>query len=301
MWITYPIWPKYEKDFVSLHLECMTTEPRLTKARQPASLSPPYTRFANDMRPLILISNDDGYQAKGIQFLAQTLRQLGDIIVVAPTEGRSGMACACTFREPVYRALIHSEEGLEVYCCSGTPVDCVKLAISSICPRTPDIIVGGINHGDNSAINAHYSGTMGVVMEGCMKGIPSVAFSIDSHEMEPDFNPMAPYILKITKYILDKGLPKGSCLNVNCPALPSFKGMKMCRMADGLWLNEFEQRNHPRGGDYFWLTGFFNLVEGQGSEADKEAMNEGFVAVTPIHIDMTDYELKAVLEKELLN
>lgn len=252
------------------------------------------------MKPLILISNDDGYQAKGIQFLADTLRPLAQIIVVAPTEGRSGMGCACTFREPVYRALVHSEEGLDVYCCSGTPVDCIKLALAHICPRRPDLIVGGINHGDNSAINAHYSGTMGVVLEGCMKGIPSVAFSICSHDFDPDFSPMAPFILKITEYVLKNGLPKGACLNVNCPALPPYKGMKICQMANGIWQNEFEQRSHPRGGDYFWLTGTFDLVQGQDDTADRKALDEGFVAVTPVRIDMTDYSLKALLEQDLI-
>ncbi|MBR5963181.1 MAG: 5'/3'-nucleotidase SurE [Bacteroidaceae bacterium] len=272
MWITFPNGGNYKKDFLI---------------------------FVVDMKPLILISNDDGYLAKGVRFLAETLRPLAQIIVVAPAEGRSGMACACTFREPVYRALIESEEGLEIYSCTGTPVDCVKLAIAQICPRKPDLIVGGINHGDNSAINAHYSGTMGVVLEGCMKGIPSVAFSLASHDVDADFTPMVPYIRRIVSYILENGLPTGSCLNVNCPDRAEYKGMRICHMANGLWENEFERRDHPRGGDYFWLTGSFRLTENQDDCADKKAMDEGYVAVTPIHLDLTDYALKSRLEREL--
>mgnify|MGYP002869300788 CR=1 FL=1 len=250
------------------------------------------------MKPLILISNDDGYQSKGIRSLIEALRPLARLVVVAPDKGRSGMACACTFSVPVYRWLVSEDDDVSVWCCSGTPVDCVKLAFADILQgERPAMVVGGINHGDNSAVNAHYSGTMGVVYEGCMKGIPSVAFSLDSHDAFADFAPLVPWIRRITAYVLQNGLPTGSCLNVNFPALPEYKGLRVCRMAWGEWKNEFERRSHPRGGDYYWLTGRFELERSDDGFTDRVALDEGYVAVTPFRLDATDYVLKAELEK----
>jgi len=249
------------------------------------------------MKPLILISNDDGYQSKGIQSLIEALKPLARLLVVAPDKGRSGMACACTFAVPVYKWLVSEEDDVAVWGCTGTPVDCVKLAFADLLAERPAMVVGGINHGDNSAVNAHYSGTMGVVYEGCMKGIPSVAFSLDSHDAFADFTPLVPYIQNITRHVLEHGLPKGSCLNVNFPAMSTFKGVRVCRMAWGEWKNEFERRNHPRGGDYYWLTGAFDLEDSSDGYADRVALNEGYVAVTPFKLDATDYALKEELEK----
>lgn len=249
------------------------------------------------MKPLILVSNDDGYQAKGIQTLVEALRPLARLVVVAPDTGRSGMACACTFNVPVYKWLVSSDDDVSVWGCSGTPVDCVKLAFADVLTERPAMVIGGINHGDNSAVNAHYSGTMGVVYEGAMKGIPSVAFSLDSHDAFADFTPLIPWIRHITTYVLEHGLPKGTCLNVNFPATPTYKGLRVCRMAWGEWKSEFERRDHPRGGDYYWLTGHFELNDSTDGYADRIALNEGYVAVTPFKLDATDYALKAELEK----
>lgn len=251
------------------------------------------------MKPLILISNDDGYQSGGLQSLIEALRPLARLVVVAPDKGRSGMACACTFSVPVYKWLVADNDDVAVWGCSGTPVDCVKLAFADVLTEQPAMVIGGINHGDNSAVNAHYSGTMGVVYEGCMKGIPSVAFSLDSHDPFADFTPLVPWIQKITSYILERGLPKGTCLNVNFPATPTYKGLRVCRMAWGQWKNEFERRDHPRGGDYYWLTGKFELGELSDADADRVALNEGYIAVTPFRLDATDYTLKAELEQAL--
>ena len=143
-------------------------------------------------RPLFLISNDDGYKARGINFLAELLAPIADIIVMAPDGGRSGMGCAITSKDPVYYSLVSQREGLSIYRCSGTPVDCIKMALHEFPERQPDMIIGGINHGDNSGVNVHYSGTMGIVIEGCMKGIPSVGFSLDNHSPEADFEPLRP-------------------------------------------------------------------------------------------------------------
>ena len=161
-------------------------------------------------RPLILVSNDDGYRAKGINSLLGVLKEFGDVIAVAPHTGRSGKGCAITSEVPVKLTKVHSEPGLEIYSCTGTPCDCIKLGCHAVVPRKPDLVVGGINHGDNSAVNAHYSGTMGVVMEGCMKGIPSIAFSLCSHDADADFTPTFDVIRKVVRNVLERGLPVGS-------------------------------------------------------------------------------------------
>ena len=159
-------------------------------------------------RPLILISNDDGYQAKGINSLIDMLRPVADIVVCAPDGPRSGFSCAFSAEIPLRLTLQRQEKGVEVWSCNGTPVDCVKMALDNIVSRRPDMVVGGINHGDNSSVNSHYSGTMGVVLEGCMKYIPSVAFSLCDHSADADFEPMRPWVVSITQRVLKEGLPK---------------------------------------------------------------------------------------------
>ena len=159
------------------------------------------------MRPLILISNDDGYTAKGINFLIEALRPHADIFVMAPDGPRSGGSCAITSASPLRYRKIREEEGLTIYACTGTPADCIKVALNECLTRKPDLVLGGINHGDNSAVNAHYSGTMGVCYEGAMAGFPSVAFSLDNHSSEADFTPLRPYLVDITLKVLKEGLP----------------------------------------------------------------------------------------------
>lgn len=245
-------------------------------------------------KPLILVSNDDGYQAKGINCLVSVLKEFGDVIVVAPHTGRSGKGCAITSETPIKAWEVAREEGVVTYACTGTPCDCVKLACHAIVPRVPDLVVGGINHGDNSAVNAHYSGTMGVVFEGCMKGIPSIAFSLCSHDADADFEPTYPYIRKIVAEVLSRGLPAGSCLNVNFPDSASYAGIKVCRQASGVWVNEWEAHNHPRGGEWWWLTGDFEVTD-TDENADRVALSNNFVAITPTKIDVTDYSLLSAM------
>lgn len=249
------------------------------------------------MKPLILLSNDDGYFARGLQHLIDVLRPMARLLVVAPDGGRSGSGCACTFGYPIRKTLIRHEDGLDVWSCTGTPVDCVKLAFSDLLTERPAMVIGGINHGDNSAVNAHYSGTMGVALEGCMKGIPSVAFSLDTHAADADFSPYSDCILQVVDYVLTHGLPLQSCLNVNFPCVPQVKGIKVCRMAWGEWKEEFEKRSHPRGGEYYWLTGYFDRYDVDDADADRTALDNGYIAITPIRIDLTDYALKAELDK----
>lgn len=243
-------------------------------------------------KPFILISNDDGYQAKGINSLVDMIRDMADILVCAPESGRSGMACAFSANEPLVLVPQKQEEGLEVWSCNGTPVDCVKLALEELCKeRRPQMVIGGINHGDNASVNAHYSGTMGVTLEGCMKYIPSLAFSLCTHDWFADFESLRPYIRKIVRKVLDDGLPKGVCLNVNFPVVDQFKGVRICRMAPGTWDNEVVKCRHPRGYDYWWMVGRYTNDEPEAEDTDNWALRHGYIAITPTKIDITSYEM----------
>lgn len=242
-------------------------------------------------KPLILISNDDGFQAKGINELVMFLRDIADLIVVAPDGPRSGASGAITSASPVNYVKIREEEGLVVYKCSGTPVDSVKLALHALVPRVPDMVIGGINHGDNSSVNVHYSGTMGVAIEGCLKGIPSIGFSLCNHSSDADFSPSCPFVRAIVSTTLEKGLPYGTCLNVNFPDTDNLKGIRICRQTDGVWINEFAECNSPRGAGYYWLTGSYKNNEPDSTDTDHWALDNGYVAVTPTKIDVTSYKL----------
>ena len=256
------------------------------------------------MRPLILISNDDGYEAKGINELTGMVRDLGDVLVCAPDGARSGMSCAFSATTPLMLTQRRKEPGVEVWSCNGTPTDCVKMALAELCPRKPDLVLGGINHGDNASVNTHYSGTMGVVMEGCMKYIPSVAYSLCDHRADADFEPLRPYVRRMTQWVLKNGLQEGVCLNVNFPLLTSdlspltsYKGVKVCRMARGTWNNEVTKCHHPRGYDYWWMVGHYANDEPQAEDTDRWALDHGYVAITPTRIDVTAYDSFKELEE----
>ncbi len=241
-------------------------------------------------RPLLLISNDDGYHAKGIRQLVEMLSDMADIIVCAPESARSGFSCAFSATTPLRLKLRRQMPGVEVWSCNGTPVDCVKMALSEIVPRRPDMVIGGINHGDNSSVNAHYSGTMGITLEGCMKYIPSVAFSLCDFADDADFSPLRPFVRQIVRKILTEGLPIGVCLNVNFPLAESFRGVKVCRMSRGSWTNELTKCHHPRGYDYWWMVGHYQNDEPESEDTDKWALEHGYVAITPTQIDLTAYQ-----------
>lgn len=243
-------------------------------------------------RPLILISNDDGYHSKGIRCLIEMVGDMADVLACAPESGRSGFSCAFSVTTPLRLKLRKEWDGGQMWSCNGTPVDCVKLALDQLCAeRRPNIVIGGINHGDNASVNAHYSGTMGVTMEGCMKRIPSVAFSLCDHDEEADFAPLKPFVRSITKRVLAEGLPFGVCLNVNFPVAERFKGVKICRMAVGSWGSEVAKFHHPRGYDYFWMTGHYTNDEPQADDTDNWALTHGYVAITPTRMDVTSYEM----------
>lgn len=241
-------------------------------------------------RPLILISNDDGYHSPGIHKLVDIVQPLGDVLVCALESARSGYSCAFSAADFLRLKKRKNIGQAEVWSCTGTPVDCVKIALDQLCQeRRPAIILSGINHGDNSSVNSHYSGTMGACMEGCMKYIPSVAFSSCYYNEDANLEPLRPYVEKIVRRVLANGLPKGTCLNVNFPAREQFEGMKACRMTRGSWINEVDKRHHLRGYDYFWMVGEYRNDEPEARDTDQWALKHGYVAITPTTVDVTDY------------
>ena len=245
----------------------------------------------NNKRPLILISNDDGYHSPGIRALVDMVRGLADVLVCAPESARSGFSCAFSATDYLRLKRRHNMGDIEVWSCNGTPVDCVKLALDQLCAdRHPDLILSGINHGDNSTVNNHYSGTMGVAMEGCMKLIPSIAFSSCYYNEDANLEPLRPYVQKIVSQTLVEGLPKGICLNVNFPAAQQFKGLKICRMTFGQWVNEVAKEHHPRGFDYYWVVGHYQNDEPNAEDTDQWALNHDYVAITPTKMDVTAFE-----------
>lgn len=255
--------------------------------------------YMKESKPLILISNDDGYQAKGLLSLIDMVSDYGDIIVCAPDSTRSGMSRAFSMSHPLSLHRVSEKPGLNVYRCSGTPVDCVKMAYSELCPRKPDLLLGGINHGDNASVNAQYSGTVGIVVEGAMKGIPSVAFSLCDFRSDADFEPMRGLVRRTVEKVLEEGLPEGSCLNINFPLTDDYKGARLCRMASGHWENEIVKRRHPAGfHDYYWMSGNYVNDEPTSDDTDAWALSHGYASITPVTVDLTDYALLNKLADE---
>jgi len=242
-------------------------------------------------KPLILITNDDGITAPGIRSLISVMNELGDVWVVAPDKGQSGMGHAITVNSTLHVDEVNIDNGPQKeFSCSGTPADCVKLAISELLPKKPDLCVSGINHGSNSAINVIYSGTMSAAIEAGMEGVPSIGFSLLDFSLDADFEPSKSYIKSIAEKVLNEGVPNGVILNVNIPNLAKDKiqGVKICRQAKATWEEEFDRRVDPRGRTYFWLTGkFVNLDKGE--DTDEWALENGYVSVVPVQYDLTAY------------
>jgi 5'-nucleotidase len=240
-------------------------------------------------KPLILITNDDGHDAKGIEVLTRLMMQIGDVVVMAPDGARSAQSNALTVTHPIRFKKIEEREGLVRYSCTGTPTDCVKLALNEVVDRQPDLLVSGINHGSNAAINVIYSGTMGAVLEGCENGILSIGFSICSHSYDVDFSFFEPFVLQITRLALQNGLDHGTCLNVNSPC-GEISGIRVSRQCDGRWTKEFAKRADPQGRSYFWLTGYFENHEPNAQDTDEWALANGHISIVPTKIDMTAYQ-----------
>ena len=252
-------------------------------------------------KPEILVTNDDGYLALGINVLADMLRSIGNVTMVAPREPQSGKSVSLTLDKPLMIELIDKEEGtsergsLRAYSLSGTPADCAKLGVNMFINegRMPDLLVSGINHGSNASAAAVYSGTLGAAAEGTIYGIPSVGLSIDTHDARPDFEGTLHYGRQVVERVLRDGLKKGIYLNVNVPdiALDQIRGMRMARQGAGRWVREFDHRITLRGKHYFWMVGDFEDQEAVGNpDADHHVVGSGYVAIVPMKVDSTDYE-----------
>ncbi|GAB5399003.1 MAG: 5'/3'-nucleotidase SurE [Aureisphaera sp.] len=241
-------------------------------------------------KPLILITNDDGITAPGIRTLIEVMQELGDICVVAPNSPQSGMGHAITVNDTLYcdEVVIDKEAAQKEYSCSGTPADCVKLAVNEILGRKPDLCVSGINHGSNSSINVIYSGTMSAAVEAGTQGIPSIGFSLLDYSLTADFEPVKSYVRILAKQALEHGMPQGVVLNVNFPKLKEqdIKGIRVCRQADAHWIEKFDKRTNPLGRDYYWLSGEF-VNEDKGEDTDEWALQNGYVSVVPVQFDLT--------------
>jgi 5'-nucleotidase len=243
-------------------------------------------------KPVILVTNDDGVMAPGIRSLVQFMQEIGEVVVVAPDKPQSGMGHAVTIANPLRLERITVDGDHEEYSCSGTPVDCVKLAVNKVLHRKPDLLVSGINHGSNSSINVIYSGTMSAAIEGSMEGIPSIGFSLLDYRFDADFQQCRKYVQQLARTVLKRRLPHGICLNVNIPAVKQneLKGIKICRQAKANWEEEFDHRKDPRGKDYFWLTGRFKLYE-NSQETDEWALDNNYISVVPVQFDFTAHEI----------
>ena len=240
-------------------------------------------------KPLILVTNDDGITAPGLRSLIEVMNEIGEVVVVAPDSPRSGMGHAITINSTLYCDKIKVTDGPQLeYSCSGTPADCVKLAINELLHKKPDLCVSGINHGSNSSINVVYSGTMSAAIEAGIEGIPAIGFSILNFKWNADFKPLKKYIKKISLEALEKGIPKDVVLNVNFPLLKNtkIKGMKICRQARAYWIEEFDKRTNPMGREYYWLTGTF-VNEDKGEDTDEWALNKGYISIVPTQFDLT--------------
>jgi 5'-nucleotidase len=248
--------------------------------------------------PVILITNDDGIMAPGILNLVEAVKDLGKVVVVAPDKPQSGMGHAITIGLPLRLSQVSVFEGVEAWQCSGTPVDCVKLAVDKVLHRKPDICLSGINHGANHSINVIYSGTMSAAVEAAIESIPSAGFSLLDHSVEADFTGARTYARILVQQMLKTKLDKHTVLNINIPAVPAelIRGIKICKQAYAKYEEDFIERSDPNGKKYFWLTGEFVNFD-KGRDSDVWALEHNYVSVVPVQFDLTNYALKTKLEK----
>lgn len=257
-------------------------------------------------KPLILVSNDDGITSKGILTLVNIMKELGEVLVVAPNSPQSGMGHAITVGETLRLEESKIFDDVRAFECSGTPADCVKMAKHFVLKgdRQPDIVVSGINHGSNTSISVLYSGTMSAAIEGAIEGTPAIGFSLCDFSHDADFSHAEAYIKKITRQVIQKGLPKGIALNVNLPPRQNedIKGIRICRQANAKWVEEFDQRIDPNGRRYFWMVGNFVNFD-KGEDNDEWAIANNYVSVVPCQFDLTAHQALPVLNEdwEILN
>lgn len=248
-------------------------------------------------RPLIFVTNDDGFSAKGIQSLFDAVKDIGDIVLIAPDSPQSGTGHAITIHHPLRLNKLTMYNIEHAYSCSGTPVDCVKLGVYEVMHRKPDILVSGINHGANTSTNVLYSGTMSAAVEGAMEGIPSVGFSLDSFDQDADFSLCQEVVKTVVNKVLEKGMPAGTCLNVNIPDVSKeeYKGLKVCKQAHAYWADRFDKRQDQFGKTYYWLTGDF-INEDQKEHTDLYWIAKDYATVVPTKFDMTAHEELSKIE-----
>ncbi|MFP4368403.1 MAG: 5'/3'-nucleotidase SurE [Candidatus Kapaibacterium sp.] len=247
-------------------------------------------------RPYILVTNDDGIDSPGINALVHSMQKLGDVVVVAPDRQQSAVGHALTVAKPLRITPFHRNGEMFGYAIDGTPADCVKLALSSILDRRPDIVVSGINHGQNTSINILYSGTVSAATEGMLLGIPSMAISLASHDLNADMSSAAKYSEIMAKKLLAMEIPEGTLLNVNIPAIADdkIKGIKFTRQSGSIWKDSYEKRIDPFSREYYWFAGEYKVFE-EGPEFDDTAVIKGFVSVTPIQYRLTNMEFLETL------
>ena len=249
-------------------------------------------------RPLILVTNDDGVSAKGIQSLAKAMVPHGDIVIIGPDSPQSGTGHAITINHPLRLHESGLFDGQQAYACTGTPVDCVKLGIYEVLHRKPDLLVSGINHGANTSTNVLYSGTMSAAVEGAMEGIPSIGFSLDCFDHDADFSIAMEVVSNVVEGVLKNGMPKDICLNVNIPYVDKvdFKGIRVCRQAHAFWADRFDKRHDQFNRPYYWLTGEFSDQD-KSKDTDLFYIAQGYATIVPTQFDMTSHKHVESIEK----
>ena len=286
-----------ETGLEELPTEASSSDKKLTKRRLGSNGLP--AKAGRKRMPVILVTNDDGINAPGIRNLVEAVKGLGKVVVVAPDKPQSGMGHAITIGNPLrLNPMHHLFEGVEAWQCSGTPVDCVKLAVDKVLRRKPDLCLSGINHGANHSINVIYSGTMSAAVEASIESIPAVGFSLLDYSVEADFTAARKYVRIIVEQVLAHPIDKHLILNVNFPAVPEnlIKGIKVARQAYAKYEEDFIERNDPNSKKYYWLTGKFVNFD-KGRDTDVWALEHNYVSVVPVQFDMTNYVLKGKLEK----
>ena len=286
--------PKKTNTF-ALHMTKKSTSSPASKGKSKTAKA---TAGSKKEKPVILITNDDGVTAPGIMNLVEAVKDLGKVVVVAPDKPQSGMGHAITIGQPLRLQKVNMFGDIEAYSCTGTPVDCVKLAVDKVLHRKPDLCLSGINHGANHSINVIYSGTMSAAVEAAIESIPSAGFSLLDYSIEADFTGARKYVRLVVEKMLTTKLEKHTVFNVNIPALPIevLKGFKLCRQAYAKYEEDFMERQDPHGKMYYWLTGEFVNFD-KGKDTDVWALANGYVSIVPVQFDMTHYELKSKLEK----
>ncbi len=243
---------------------------------------------------LILVTNDDGYQSKGINELVELAKEFGEVVVVAPHKVQSGTSHSVSLRRPLY--VKKFEYG---YYCTCKPADCVKIAVHELLDRKPDLVLSGINHGTNSSVSAIYSGTIGAAREATLNGIPAIGLSLDDASEDANFTAAIHFSRILIKKALENNISSNYCLNVNIPRIPleSIKGFKICRQTKGKWQEEFDYKVDDNANDYYLLKGEFTNFEPESTDTDEWALQNNYISIVPIDTDITNYDVLDNMQK----